>query len=314
MPAQVQSLNKTESNDNAGPRSSKKSCSVSPPPAKKPPFKKTATASSPQLPKTLFSAPKSPRATNLSSKKSNLLPRPPQSSKKPCSEAKSPSSTKVSSKKSALLLSLPQPSKNPCSAVKSPPANKFSSKKPASPACLATPQDQVPTPNMLQKNEHSPKLIRRFYEPLILLHTLGEVRGGAESSEPSRRSSSSALSSRDRRRQFLDALTFVCDYEKGGDTVAAIGLESTPQCHTFWIAANTCPKKKMVSFVQSLLENFKRMDFLQLGLDEGTTLVAKQCLRFGEKRIKATFQLLQKQIEKCRRLASRTDANDDRCE
>lgn len=312
----TQSASKVKSKDNSGSQPMKKSPSAtSSSTANKLPSKKPAPPTGLSQPsKKSCSLAKSPPANKLPSKKSAPPTGFSQPSKKPCSAASSSAVTKSQYKTSAPPPCLSRSSKKPDLVAKSPAAKNSPAKKSAPPTCLPTPNDQAGRQSMPQKTDHSPKLLKRFYEPLILLHVLGKVRGGSESYEPSRSSSSAGLPTRDRRRQFLDALAFTCDYERGGDSVAAIGLESTPQCHTFWIAANTCPKKKMVPFIHTILEELRRIEICQAGLDEGTILIARQCLRFGEKRIKATFQMLQKQIERCQPLLSRSGANDDRCE
>jgi hypothetical protein len=50
----------------------------------------------------------------------------------------------------------------------------------------------------------------------------------------------------------------MCDYDKGGDTVTAIGLELTPQRFIFWVASNSCLKGKIVSFLELLLVALRR--------------------------------------------------------
>ncbi|RDI85546.1 hypothetical protein Vi05172_g4462 [Venturia inaequalis] len=300
-PAKVQSSSKAESSGSFDSQRPKKSrLAASSLSTKKSPSTKSAPPKrSPQLPTNPVSAAKSLPATKSPSKIS--MPQPlflSQPSKKPSSEVKSMTATRSPYKKPTPPNSVSKPSKKSCT------ANKSSQTSP-SPLEAHLPRQSRPEPT-----EHSPKLIKRFYEPLILLHTLGNVRGESDSCEPSRRSSFSGLSSKDRRRQFLDALAFVCDYERGGDSVAAIGLESTPQCHVFWVAANTCPKKKMVPFVRSLLEELKSMGMNRISIEQSTVLIAKQCLRFGERRIKGTIQMLQKQIEKCQRLFLRSVSDD----
>src|SRR5688500_17846751 len=61
-------------------------------------------------------------------------------------------------------------------------------------------------------------LIHRFYEPLILLAALGQTRGH-HISKPH------ATKEQALHRRFLRNLAYVCDYEKGGKTTTAIGLE-----------------------------------------------------------------------------------------
>ncbi|OAX85471.1 hypothetical protein ACJ72_00150 [Emergomyces africanus] len=131
------------------------------------------------------------------------------------------------------------------------------------------------------------RLLRRFYEPLVLLHTLGPTRGSHTSPVP--------LSP---RRSFLNELAYVCDYEKGGDTVTAIGLESTPQSSTFWVASNTPPAAKIVPFLNTLLQTLKLIANSPSERDSGG--VVELCVAFGARRIKKYRSLFTRDLEGCR--------------
>ena len=90
-------------------------------------------------------------------------------------------------------------------------------------------------------NKHN-RLLSRFYEPLVLLRTLGQTRGQHSSLSSSSGTETSA------RRQFLNDLAFICDYEKGGDTVTAIAVQHLPEHAVFWLAANTNHAVKVLKF------------------------------------------------------------------
>lgn len=69
------------------------------------------------------------------------------------------------------------------------------------------------------------RLRHRFYEPLYLLWILNRGRHPADA-QPS-------VADQSRRflmtwRAFLDALSFVCDYEHGGATVSSVAAEYLP--------------------------------------------------------------------------------------
>ena len=92
--------------------------------------------------------------------------------------------------------------------------------------------------------------LSRFYEPLVLLYTLGSTRGEHTAAALPPDENICELPLKELRRRFLNELAYVCDYNKGGDTVTAIGLESTPQRYVFWVGANTSPQKRIVPFVE----------------------------------------------------------------
>lgn len=88
-----------------------------------------------------------------------------------------------------------------------------------------------PSPQPKRFRSPDERQIHRFYEPLVLLFTLGRTRADRTPEDP--RMDMTSLSIRDARRKFLKALAYAYDYEKGGDTVTAIGLEQTPEANVF---------------------------------------------------------------------------------
>ncbi|OAT13011.1 hypothetical protein BDBG_08286 [Blastomyces gilchristii SLH14081] len=141
------------------------------------------------------------------------------------------------------------------------------------------------------------RLLRRFYEPLVLLHTLGSTRGIHTKPEPSLPLDSSSV--RDCRRGFLNELAYVCDYDKGGDTVTAIGLESTPQGSTFWVASNTSPAAKVIPFLKVLLQTLERIANVNAPSQGDKEDIAKLCIYFGSKRIKKYRSIFSRELEGC---------------
>jgi hypothetical protein len=100
-------------------------------------------------------------------------------------------------------------------------------------------------------------VLHRFYEPLGLLYALGRTRGEHTTKTPPSSEQIDSFTPEELRRRFLSELAFLCDHKKGGDSVTAIGLEQTPQGYVFWVAANTCPKTKIVPFITKLLSRLK---------------------------------------------------------
>ncbi|KAF1978218.1 hypothetical protein BU23DRAFT_379484, partial [Bimuria novae-zelandiae CBS 107.79] len=99
---------------------------------------------------------------------------------------------------------------------------------------------------------HEPQL-SRFFEPLVFLYTLGRTRGEHTREMTYNGTEISYLSRKHLIRKLLCDLAYMCDCEKGGDTVTAIGLESKPHGHIFWVASNTNPFIKTIPFLVSLL-------------------------------------------------------------
>ncbi len=66
------------------------------------------------------------------------------------------------------------------------------------------------------------KLLRRFYEPLVLLRVLDPTRGAHRPDLITDR----GLDEKSKLwRNYVDQLSFVCDSDKGGDTVTAVAAQ-----------------------------------------------------------------------------------------
>jgi len=104
----------------------------------------------------------------------------------------------------------------------------------------------------------------------------------------------------------------MCDYKKGGDTVTAIGLQSTPQGYVFWVAANTCPKNKVVPFLRSLLVKLKHISTAPGELERKGEDIAKECIRFATPRIKKYGSILRLLLIKCFKNLPKRKADEGR--
>jgi hypothetical protein len=144
------------------------------------------------------------------------------------------------------------------------------------------------------------KRARRFYEPLVLLKTLGTTWG--EQAPPIPISDELLLlPTTDLRRIFLNELAYICDYDKDGDTVTTIGLEETPQEYVFWVAANTCPEKKAIPHLRSVLSMLKSIAAGSSQVETDISDLAETCIKFAASRIKKYLHLIRPLVQKCSR-------------
>ncbi|KAF1847301.1 uncharacterized protein K460DRAFT_425966 [Cucurbitaria berberidis CBS 394.84] len=156
--------------------------------------------------------------------------------------------------------------------------------------------------------------LSRFFEPLVLLYTLGSTRGEHSCDITSAKENLSHLSFRELRRTFLRELAYMCDYDKGGDTVAAIGLEFTPQKHIFWIASNMESNTKVVQFLNSLLAKLSWTASQQsLPTSEGANGIAEQYINFAIPRIKKYRSHLKPVLRRCLEYLNGARQEDDLC-
>jgi len=84
------------------------------------------------------------------------------------------------------------------------------------------------------------RLLHRFYEPLILLKILEPTQGRQN---PQVQTESTAEEFRDVWGNFLDCLSWLCDYKPGGKTVASVAAQGEPKGPVFWLAAHNSSEK-----------------------------------------------------------------------
>lgn len=141
------------------------------------------------------------------------------------------------------------------------------------------------------------KLLHRFYEPLVLLHVLDKIQGDHVPRQREDSKDPDYATRTELRRRFLESLAYVCDYEKGGDTMTAIFVSSAPL--TYHIASNKTikEKKEVVPFLKSLL---KMLRTLSSSTFEEERHVLEKCAAFGKKRIQTYQRFLRNSLVKCR--------------
>lgn len=104
------------------------------------------------------------------------------------------------------------------------------------------------------------KVLRRFYEPLLLLSALGQIRGERIKSEINTDTLSPNIQKL--RRSFVDGIAYICAYEKLPSRVTAVALEKTPQGIMVWLAANEKVGEKVIRFLEDVLSDIQRISEL----------------------------------------------------
>ncbi|KAI1872120.1 uncharacterized protein JN550_004323 [Neoarthrinium moseri] len=185
-------------------------------------------------------------------------------------------------------------------------SSKKSSKSFRSPAASGSssmaagaPQGTVGRPRLGQY----PKLIARFFEPLILLHVLGATRGDHTPIPHNPKSPEFS------RRRLLDNLAYLCDFDKGGPTTTALGLEERHDCFKFWIASNR-PTTKTLKFMSNAIESLKALfNATPIKREEAIEEFTEACIAFAKTRIIKEAKLLYRAIAVCSdHLSKETDS------
>jgi hypothetical protein len=138
------------------------------------------------------------------------------------------------------------------------------------------------------------KILSRLFENLALFHVLKRVDGphAVDAHVPD--------TLQDARRRFLKNLSYICDYRKGGDTTTSMAIEDKEKSAVFWIAANSTPNDKVVSFLTEVLELLrkepKETEKDQKALENK---LAKICAEFAAPRLKKECKLLHRATRHC---------------
>ena len=144
------------------------------------------------------------------------------------------------------------------------------------------------------------KLLRRFYEPLVLLRVLDPTRGADRPDLITER----GLDENSKLwRNYLDQLSFICDSEKGGDTVAAIAAQRTNDMPIYWLASNSNSRNKARDH---LVWIFARLNLLYsaspISIHQLQKEINARCIEFSSQRIKTYVTLLLKAIVQAKRI------------
>ena len=143
------------------------------------------------------------------------------------------------------------------------------------------------------------KLLHRFYEPLVLLYVLDRTQGDHILRQDPERLPSGEISLQELQRNLLDALSYVCDFDKGGDTTTAIAAASAPL--TYYVASNKDAAEEAVPFLRSLLMRLGELYNVDpQRLSESENSILKYCVDFSGKRVKTYWRFLRDSLTKCR--------------
>jgi hypothetical protein len=139
------------------------------------------------------------------------------------------------------------------------------------------------------------RLLHRFYEPLVLLSILQPARGErAFNTDPT-------YNKTDPGRlwhKFLNQISWLCDYKRGGRTVSSVAVQATAPGPTYWLAANSNPVPKALPHLEWLLRELANLqallpDQLQMVEDE----IVTRCISFSAAKVKFYGRQLDKSIK-----------------
>lgn len=139
----------------------------------------------------------------------------------------------------------------------------------------------------------APKLMRRFYGPLALSFALDPVGGEKVQRQHDvvEEGSSCIL------RNFLDAISYMCDREKGGDTTTAAALQEDGGAVVIWLAANRGMKPPTCDFLKHLL--VEAFDNPEQSFQPCQDPLVDEVVQHNLPRLKKYVRLAEKEVRKC---------------
>jgi len=143
------------------------------------------------------------------------------------------------------------------------------------------------------------KLLRRFYEVLILLRVLNQVQGHRISGHVHEDGNLELLERIDIRRRVMVHLCTMCDYKKGGATVTSIAMEELPAGPRYWIASHGRHNKIKLFLTETLqsLENRALSSAPERGSEAFEKELFERFTSFQGLRIKQYWKLLLQCLE-----------------
>lgn len=171
-----------------------------------------------------------------------------------------------------------------------------------------SPKDTLKGPRLRRED----RLVRRFYEPLVLLNILDRNSEQRIYRCPSQ-DNFTQLQPQELRRTFLGQLAYVCDYAKGGDTVTAIALQGQPSGVTFWVASNKNMSDSTIFFLRGILNTLHNIASSHSQSSELENELAKRCIKFNLCRLKTYQDFMRKNITRCLELLSKSKASNGMC-
>jgi hypothetical protein len=139
------------------------------------------------------------------------------------------------------------------------------------------------------------RLLRRLYEPLLLLNA---IRG--ERANPQSNIEESGPNHRKIRRSFTGHVAYICAYQKGPNHVTAAALEGTPQGTTVWLASNTQVEPKVVNFLEGVLldlqkvANYNTVEASRPAISRVKEAILTRIITFTTPRLQTYYQMISK--------------------
>ncbi|OAT07138.1 hypothetical protein BDBG_03235 [Blastomyces gilchristii SLH14081] len=142
-------------------------------------------------------------------------------------------------------------------------------------------------------------LLHRVYGAILLLNTLGPVRGDRQKAEIV--SDEPGLHDTKLRQHFRNALAYVCAFDTGSDQVTAIALDAQPSITNVLIAANRGVPNEVVEFLRDILSILRcvALDSPIQDTSHVQDVILRKVVTLGQPRIRYYHKLAVEMYESC---------------
>ncbi|PGH06505.1 hypothetical protein GX51_02329 [Blastomyces parvus] len=143
------------------------------------------------------------------------------------------------------------------------------------------------------------RLLHRFYGAILLLNTLGPVRGDRQKADLV--SDEPGVHDTKLRHHFRNALAYICAFDTGSDHVTAIALDAQPSITNVLIAANRGVTDEVVEFLRDILSMLHRiaLDSPVQDTSHVQDAILRKVTRLGQPRIRYYHQVAVDMYESC---------------
>jgi hypothetical protein len=108
------------------------------------------------------------------------------------------------------------------------------------------------------------------------------------------------------RRKFIQFLAYTCDFQKGGDTVTAIGVEQRDDQVIYWIASNRDVEDQVILHLKWCLGELRKVsaeevpanDLYDGGIVEMKQKFVNDCISFAGQKVSKVANILKNAINK----------------
>lgn len=155
------------------------------------------------------------------------------------------------------------------------------------------------------------RLMCRFYEPLVLLYTLGNAEEEYVPDTLPTKEETLYLPPTTMRRNFLRDLAYICDYDVGNDTAVAMAMQSLQNRYVLWVASNTSPSRRITSFLESRLADIKQISAATgTSRSRGMASFVTACIEFAAPQIEGDIACLIAELRRCKQYLTENSAEE----